>query len=98
MICHHSLFQTTVAIQSLQDTCPPPETFQGLQHHIAWCLAVTLIIFDFDYGNIMICWLEGEYINKHCDWTTVSNLINAVSSIKPLPGHPIIDYERAFEV
>jgi hypothetical protein len=31
---------TTMAMHSLQDPCPPPETFQGLQHDRAWCLTM----------------------------------------------------------
>jgi len=41
----------TVSIACLHDKRPPPESFTSLQHDRAWWLAVTLIRFDFDYGE-----------------------------------------------
>jgi hypothetical protein len=55
-ILHHSA--STVSICPLCDPRPPPHTFQGLQHDRAWHMAVVLIQFDFDYGD-MVQWLEG---------------------------------------
>lgn len=88
---------TTVTIRQLRDPCPDPASFTGLQHDRAWRLAVALLRFDFDYGDL-IRWLEGEYTNAHRDWTTVSDTINAIRSIEPPPGYPIIDYDRAYRL
>ena len=87
----------TVAVNSLRDPRPAHLSFEGLQHDRAWRMAVTLLRFDFDYGDF-IRWLEGEYTNAHRDWSSLSDTINAVSSIPAPPGYPSIDFERTFRI
>jgi len=87
----------TVSISVLRDPRPPPSDFQGLQHDRAWRMAVLLIRFDFSVGD-SVRWMEGEYTNKHRDWTTFSDAINAVRSIEPYPGDPPVDFDRAYRV
>lgn len=87
----------TVSIRSLREPRPAHGTFEGLQHDRAWRMAVALIRFDFDYGDL-IRWLEGEYTNAHRDWSSLSDTINAVSSIPPPPGYPAVDFDRAYRI
>jgi hypothetical protein len=60
-------------------------------------MAVVLLRFDFDPGDL-IRWLEGEYTNEHCDWSLLSDTMNAINSIPPLPGYPSLDFEHTFRV
>jgi hypothetical protein len=85
----------TVSIYSLKESRPPPDSFIGLQKARAWQMAVALMRFDFDLGDL-IRWLEGEYTNSHRDWQTLSDTMNAVRSIDPPAGYPRIDYEWTF--
>jgi len=85
----------SVSIVDLRDEWPPPASFEGLQHHWAWKMAVALCRFDFNYGDL-IRWLEGEYTNAHRDWSEVSDAMNVVSSIQPPAGYPKMDFECAF--
>jgi hypothetical protein len=73
MICHPSLFHNNHG--NSFSTRPMPSS-RDISRPTTWQSLVS------DYGN-MIHWLEGEYINKHCDWTAVSNSINAVSKQHP---------------
>lgn len=87
----------TVRVASLQDPRPPPDTFTGLQWDRAWRMAVALLRFNFDFGNL-IRWLEGEYTNEHRDWQALCDTMNAVRSIPPPAGYPLLDFDRAFRV
>ena len=81
-----------VSISSLWE---PLSSFTGLQHHQAWQMAVALICFDFNFGDL-ICWLEGEYTNAHQDWSAMCNIMNVVHNIPLLVGYPAVEFDRAF--
>ena len=68
---------TTVSIKCLLEPRPQPESFTGLQRDRAYRMAVALMRFDMNFGDL-IRWLEGEYTNAHRDWTHVSDAMNAV--------------------
>ena len=85
----------SVSITCLRDPRPPPETFTGLQRDRAWRVAVALIRFDMNFGDL-VRWLEGEYTNAHRDWTKVSDALTAVRDIDPPPGYPRVDSDRAY--
>jgi hypothetical protein len=40
--------------------------------------------------------MEGEYTNAHRDWSSVSDVINAVRDISPPDGYPQVDFDHAF--
>lgn len=72
----------SVDVSCLRKPRQPFGIEKGLTHNRAWCAAVALICFDFNYGDL-IRWLEGEYTNAHRDWSKVSDAANAVQDAVP---------------
>ncbi len=93
----YARFTVSVAVQPLRKLHQAPGIEKGLTHDWAWCVAVMLICFNFNYGDL-IRWLGGEYTNKHRDWTTVSNATNSVHDIRPPEGYLEVDFAHAFRV
>lgn len=87
---------TTVSIAGLLEPRPDPSSFSGLQKDRAWRMAVALMRFDMNLGDL-IRWLEGEYTNAHRDWEEVASAMNAVRDIQPPDDYPAIDFDRAFK-
>ncbi len=86
----------TTCIQPLRLPRQPIGIEKGLMHERAWQAAVALLLhFDFHYSDLL-CWMEGKFTTAHCNWSSVSDAINAVHDIEPPDGYPQVDFDRAF--
>lgn len=75
----------------------PPAIEPPLDHFRAWFMGAALLSFNFDYGDL-IRWLGGEYTDMDRDFRSVEATISAVRDFPVRPGHPAVDYERAFRI
>jgi hypothetical protein len=61
----------------------PPVTDDPIDHSRSWLMAVALLRFNFDYGDL-VRWLGGEYTNAHRDWNDAFQQVDAVRQ-SPVP-------------
>jgi hypothetical protein len=66
-----------------------------IDHSRSWLIAVALLRFDFDYGDL-VRWLGGEYTNAHRDWADAFQQVGAVRHCKVPPGYPPVDFDCAY--
>jgi hypothetical protein len=73
----------------------PPVSNASTDKHQSWLMGVTLMWFDFEYGDL-ICWLGDEYTNAFHDWEEVFQTVDTVQHQKVPPGYLPMDFDQAY--
>jgi hypothetical protein len=83
-----------LSIHKLRNPRPKDYTFQP---HQVWIFGCALLRFNFHHGDL-IRWLGGEYTNGTRNWTNIFHTLDVLRQFPPLPGHPLVDIDRAYRI
>jgi hypothetical protein len=93
----YSCLRHDACLLSIHKLCNPGPKDYTFQHHHVWLFGCALLHFNFHHGDL-IRWLGGEYTNGTRDGTEIFHTLDVLRQFPPLPGHPLVDIDRAYRI